>query len=206
MNMTYQRALQVYGLTTLIGETESSLKKKKRKLIKLNHPDSKRQTNVRIDDVVDAYEILITNLNGHSTGSGRGPMIYTGFYKQKDKKILNYQEYLEAIDLGNRKIEDLNIEYLLYLSCKFRFRHLHKGECVGESIHIYEVKYERNDTYPIDLELDFELGDSLEIDWENGEKVLRVGLNLVSNMAMLSIKPTLVDSLNFVVNILQKQD
>lgn len=200
MIMTFQQALQLYGLSSLEGQTERSIKKIERKLIKTNHPDSKIQTDIKMDSILDGYKILITNLNGQVAHTLE-PLFYTGYYKTKEKKILNHMEFINALDIENRKIEDLNIDYLLYLSCKFVYRHIRDKEILGELKKVYEFKYKRNDTYVIDVSLDFNLGDKLEINFENGVKVMSLELNSLNNMALLSLEPTCIDSLKFMISV-----
>jgi hypothetical protein len=117
-------------------------------------------------------------------------------------KKLNYQDFKQSLNVQNRTIKQLDKDYLLFLLFKFDFT-LKRNESVIEKISKeYEVKYENNNTYFLELSLDFELQDVLEINFEN-EKILNLNLSSVSNLLSLSVNLTLIDDLKLTISIRQ---
>jgi hypothetical protein len=106
------------------------------------------------------------------------------------------------LNVQNRTIKQLDKDYLLFLLFKFDFT-LKRNESVIEKISKeYEVKDENNNTYFLELSLDFELQDVLEINFEN-EKILNLNLSSVSNLLSLSVNLTLIDDLKLTISIRQ---
>jgi hypothetical protein len=199
----FKRALYIFGFDTLYGHTEEELTVKRRKLLKLNHPDNHHKIEYSIDEINQAYKILVDSVHGKSSASTSTESInFSSFRKKRVVKKLNYQDFKQSLNVQNRTIKQLDKDYLLFLLFKFDFT-LKRNESVIEKISKeYEVKYENNNTYFLELSLDFELQDVLEINFEN-EKILNLNLSSVSNLLSLSVNLTLIDDLKLTISIRQ---
>lgn len=203
--MTFNRALQIFGLKNLQGQTDESLLKKRRILLKKNHPDSKGVIEFSIDDINKAYDILIDSLHGKSsaTTSSFDYSSFSVFRKERQAKTLSYSEFKDSVIIGNRTIEKLDNEFILYLLLNVGYSLKRDGIEVEKGKKAIKLKYDKKNSYFIELNLNFEVGDVLDLNIEN-EKIISLNLNSVSNLLSISMNLTLIDVLKFSISI--KQD
>lgn len=204
--MIFEQALSMYDLKTLKGATEDSLTKKKRGLLKENHPDTNKPGKYTIKDILEAYDLLIANLNGQNLQTVLDSYEYTVLRRKRHKKVLNYADFVKFLDIKDRKIVDLNDEYLLFISFPFKLRHYREDVMLGEYEKVYEFKYEKGNEYALEFSLDYEFGDKLLIDFNYGDKVLEGKLNSVQNMLLISLNLTIIDNLRFVITVIKSVD
>lgn len=201
--MSFDKALYIFNLDTLIGETEQSLTKKKRQLIKENHPDANKPCRFTVSEILEAYDLLTANVNGLNLKTVLDSYEYMVHRRKKHKKVIDYGEFVKSLDIKNRKVLDLDEEYLLYVSFPFHFKHYRGDDLLEDIVRDYEFKYEKSNEYAIELSLSYEFGDRLEIEFNSGEKVLEGKLNSAQNMLLMSLELNILDTLKFVINVVQ---
>ena len=202
--MTFKVALHIFGISGLDKQTEESLTKLRRKLLKENHPDSLKASKYSIDEINEAYNILIDSLHGKSSSVDFDYSKFSVFKKKREKKTLTYEEYKNTLKVENRTINKLDEEYILYLLLNFKFSLKRNGDLVKNLNENYEFKYDKQNSYFVELDLNYELGDVLEINFEN-EKILNLNLNSVTNLLSLSVQMTLIDTLKLTLSVKQSR-
>lgn len=202
--MTFNRALQIFGLRNLQGQTEESLLKKRRILLKKNHPDSKGVIEFSIDDINKAYEILIDALHGKSSATTNSFDFssFSVFKRERQPRTLSYSEFKESLTIGNRTIEKLDNDFILYLLLNLTYSLKRDGKEIERGTKSVNLKYDKKNSYFIELDLDFKVGDTLDLNIEN-EKTISINLNSISSLLSISMNLTLIDVLKLTISVKQ---
>lgn len=200
--MTFTQALHIYGLKSLQGQTDESLLKKRRLLLKKNHPDSHNIIEFSIDDINKAYDILTDALHGKSssTSSSFDFSSFSVFKRERSLRTLSFNEFKEAFTVGNRTINKLDDDFILYLLLNVGYILKRDGKEVDRGTESFKLKYDKNNSYYLELNLDFKVGDILELNIEN-EKNISMNLNSISSLLTLSMNLSLIDVLKLTVSV-----
>ena len=203
--MEYRKALEIYGITTTIGVTESELKKTKRRLVKENHPDATNVSRISIDEINVAYDILLNSVNGKSNINLDS---FNFIPKPKVKKTVKEMDLDTLIDYLNRDratLREIQKESNIFIKINILLRIY---DTIKNKLNEYEIEkkvlyIDETSRYSVVIETDFNIGDNGELVL-NANKNIGLHLGLLRNLVVVEYSINEFFNLNFDISLIKE--
>lgn len=199
--MDFYKALNIFELTTLQGETEHSLKVKYRKLARKSHPDVQGNTDKQFQDISEAYETLLSSLHKKESNIELNNNWFSSYRKTKERKVISFKEYMSSLDIKTRNINKLKEEYFLFLKLNFNISIIHEGNEIHYD-ETYEMKYDEKGEYYLNLSFKYTIGDILNISLED-VNLIQHTLDKSHFMLVITKSISVLDTMKFMITITQ---